>query len=138
MAPIRSTAPYRALFFHLLLHGDTHHGQKRRLPLGRPLSSRPATERWRAHGARRGCGLLPGQAGTARARGLPPREDGREHLSRDGRSGPAGPHHPRAVRRPGPELCGLRPDRPRSGARGFGLPLDGQRAELAGDGADLW
>ena len=39
--------------------------------------------------------LLPGQAGAARARGLPPREDRPGHLPRDGRARPARPHHPR-------------------------------------------
>jgi hypothetical protein len=36
-----------------------------------------------------------------------------------------------------PELRLLRPDRARSRARGLGLPLDDERAVLAGDGADL-
>jgi glutaryl-CoA dehydrogenase len=30
-----------------------------------------------------------------------------------GEAGPARPHHPRTIRRPRPELRGLRPDRPR-------------------------
>ena len=74
---------------------------------------------------------------AARAGSLPPREDRSGDLPRDGRTGPAGPDHSRAVRRPRPELRRLRPDRARSRARRFRLPLDDERAVVAGDGADL-
>ena len=67
---------------------------------------------------------------------FPQRADRPGDLPRDGRARPAGPDHPRAVRRPRPELRELRPDRARSRARRFRLPLDDERAELAGDGAD--
>ena len=81
--------------------------------------------------------LLPGQARAARARGVPPREDRPDDLPRDGRARPARPHHPRAeYGGAGPELRQLRPGRARGRARRFGLPLDDERAGLAGDGAD--
>ncbi len=57
-------------------------------------------------------------------------------LPRDGRARPARPDHSRAVRRPGPQLRLLRPDRARGRARRLGLPLDDERAVLAGHGAD--
>jgi hypothetical protein len=47
------------------------------------------------------------------------------------------PDDSRTVRRPRPELRQLRPDRARSRARRFRLPLDDERAILAGDGPDL-
>ena len=53
-----------------------------------------------------------------------------------GELGLLGPTIPEAYGGAGPELRLLRPDRARGGARGFGLPLDDERAVLAGDGAD--
>ena len=105
--------------------------------LGRPAAAERAADRGRAHGARRRARLLPGQARAARAGGVPPREDRSGDLSRDGRARPARADDPRAIRRAGPELRQLRPDRARGGARGLGLPLDDERAVFAGDGADL-
>ena len=49
---------------------------------------------------------------------------------------PARRDHPGSLRRQRPELRVLRPDRPRSRARRLRLPLDDERAVLAGDGAD--
>ena len=54
-----------------------------------------------------------------------------------GELGLLGPTIPRRVRRPGPELRLLRPDRARGRARRLGLPLDDERAVLARHGADL-
>ena len=63
-------------------------------------------------------------------------DDRPDDLPRDGRAGPARLDHPRAVRRRRPELRLLRPGRARGRARRLGLPLDDERAVVAGDGAD--
>ena len=57
-------------------------------------------------------------------------------LSRDGRAGPVGPHHSGSVRRRRAELRLLRTGGARSRAGRLGLPLDDERAVVAGDGAD--
>ena len=80
--------------------------------------------------------LRAGAARAARARGVPHREGGRLDLPRDGRARPARHRHSRAVRRRRHGLRQLRPRRARSGAGGFGLPLDDERAGLARHGAD--
>ena len=59
-----------------------------------------------------------------------------DDLPRDGRARPARPDHPRAVRRRRPELRLLRPGGARGRARRLRLPLDDERAVVAGDGAD--
>ena len=59
------------------------------------------------------------------------------HLPRDGRARPARADHSDRVRRPGLELRVLRADRARGRARRLGLPLDDERAVLAGHAADL-
>ena len=104
--------------------------------MGRPAAAGPAAQRRRTRGARRRAQLLPGAAGPARGRSLPPREDRPGHLPRDGRARPARHHHPRSLRRRRAELRLLRPGGTRGRARRFRLPLDDERAELAGDGAD--
>ena len=102
-----------------------------------PLLLEQQLTRGRAHGARRGARLLPGEARAARAGGVPAREDRPGDLPRDGRARAARADHPGGVRRPGPELRLLRPDRARGRARRLGLPLDDERAVLARHGADL-
>ena len=73
---------------------------------------------------------------AARARSLPPREDRPDDLPRDGRARPARRDDPRGLRRRRPQLRLLRPGRARGRARRLRLPLDDERAVVAGDGAD--
>jgi 3-oxoacyl-[acyl-carrier protein] reductase len=105
------------------------YGRQGKFQLGRPTAARSATHRRRAHGARHGGLLRPGQAGAARAGSLPQREDRSGHLPRDGRDGPARHHDSRGIRRRRHELRLLRVGRARSRARRFGLPLDDERAK---------
>ena len=111
------------------------HAFHRPLFLVRPLFARRPAHRRRACRARRRPRLLPGAPAATRHRSLPPRNHRRGHLPRNGRARPARRDDSRSLRRRGPELCLLRLGRPRSRARRFGLPLDDERAVLAGHGA---
>ena len=112
------------------------HGQGK-FQLGRPAAARFTTGRRRAPGAQRRPDLRPKSPAAAHPRCLPQREHRPGHLPRDGRHGPARPDPAAAIRRRRPQLCVLRPDRPRDRARRFGLPDAAQRAVLAGHAAHL-
>ena len=115
--------------------GDEHGGHGP-LRLGRPLPARRAAQRGRAHDPRHGARLCAGQAAAARAGGFRRGEDRHRDLPRDGRSRPARHHRARGIWRCGRFLCRLRSGGARGGAGRFGLSLDDERAEFAGDVPD--
>ena len=104
--------------------------------LGRPAAARRAAHRRRAHGARR-------RAAYCQEKLAPRVLEAFRHEKTDpaifremGELGLLGPTIPEQYGGAGLNYVSLRPDRARGRARRLRLPLDDERADLAGDGAD--
>src|SRR5438105_402290 len=110
--------------------------QESRMRLARSAPPGVAAHGSRAHGARCGARVRAGQAAASRSGGVPPREDGSFYPPRDGSARFPGTHASRRIRRRRNQPRELRADRARAGARGFRLPIDDERAELARHDAD--
>ena len=118
-------------------HERRKQGRGRRiLRLERSVPDRGPADRGRAHDPRRGGKLCRRQARAAHRGGLSRGKDRSGDLPRDGRGGPARHHHPGRIWRAWRRLCDLRAGRARSRARRLRLPLDDDRAVVAGDVSD--